>query len=112
MVGLPLPADRVQRYVGAKWIDDRRDVQSALYFLRRRELGVGDWRRSVRGPKWHAVLSWSDPGPFLHDVLQASGRGVGMLASRFDRRRRRSDTPTPPPAARTDHPEPTVGVGR
>ena len=115
MVGLPLPADRVQRYVGAKWIDDRRDVQSALYFLRRRELGVGAWRRSVRGPKWHAVLSWSDPQPFLHDVLQASGRGVGMLASRFGRRRGRSGTATPPPTSpRTDLPEPAgaVGVGR
>ena len=41
MVGLPLPAARHQRYVGAKWIDDRRDVQSALYFFRRGELSVG-----------------------------------------------------------------------
>jgi predicted ATP-grasp superfamily ATP-dependent carboligase len=34
MVGLPLPEAREQRYRGVKWIDDRRDVQSALYFLR------------------------------------------------------------------------------
>jgi hypothetical protein len=85
MVGLPLPEARVQRYVGAKWIDDRRDLQSALYFLRRRELSVGDWWRSVRGPKWHAVVSWSDPQPFVHDLLQATRRGIGMLAARSGR---------------------------
>jgi predicted ATP-grasp superfamily ATP-dependent carboligase len=85
MVGLPLPAARHQRYVGAKWIDDRRDVQSALYFIRRGELGAGDWWRSVRGPKWHAVLSRSDPEPFVHDLLQATRRGIGMLAARARR---------------------------
>jgi D-aspartate ligase len=110
MVGRPLPAARSQRYVGAKWIDDRRDVQSALYFLRRRELGVGDWWRSVRGPKWHAVASWSDPQPFVHDVLQAARRGAGMLASRFARRGalpRRAVPPSPPTA---DRAEPAVAV--
>ena len=85
MVGLPLPADRQQRYVGAKWIDDRRDVQSALYFLRRGQLGPGDWWRSVRGPKWHAVVSRSDPQPFVHDLLQAGRRGIGTLAARVYR---------------------------
>lgn len=82
MVGLPLPAGRVQRYVGAKWIDDRRDVQSALYFLRRGELGPVGWWRSVRGPKWHAVASRADPQPFVHDLLQATRRVVGMLVTR------------------------------
>ncbi|SEK38591.1 Predicted ATP-dependent carboligase, ATP-grasp superfamily [Blastococcus sp. DSM 46786] len=82
MVGRPLPAARHQRYVGAKWIDDRRDVQSALYFVRRGQLGPGDWWRSVRGPKWHAVVSRSDPQPFVHDLLQAGRRGVGMLLAR------------------------------
>lgn len=85
MVGLPLPEERQQRYVGARWIDDRRDVQSALYFIRRGELGLGDWWRSVRGPKSHAVLSRSDPLPFILDVLQAGRRGARMLAARFRR---------------------------
>lgn len=85
MVGLPLPAGRQQRYVGAKWIDDRRDVQSALYFVRRGQLGPGDWWRSVRGPKWHAVASMSDPQPFVHDLLQATRRGIGLLATRLRR---------------------------
>jgi D-aspartate ligase len=92
MVGLPLPAARQQRYVGAKWIDDRRDVQSALYFLRRRQLSPGDWWRSVRGPKWHAVASRSDPQPFLHDLLQATRSGFRMLTGRSGR----SGTSSPP----------------
>jgi predicted ATP-grasp superfamily ATP-dependent carboligase len=85
MVGRPLPAARTQQYVGAKWIDDRRDVQSALYFVRRGELGPLNWWRSVRGPKWHAVLSRSDPQPFVFDLLQATRRGIGMLAARARR---------------------------
>jgi|tagenome__1003787_1003787.scaffolds.fasta_scaffold20986506_5 D-aspartate ligase len=90
MVGRPLPSARQQRYVGARWIDDRRDLQSALYFVRQRELTFGDWWRSVRGPKWHAVLSRSDPQPFVHDLLQATRRGAGMLAARRRRVRARA----------------------
>jgi predicted ATP-grasp superfamily ATP-dependent carboligase len=101
MVGLPLPAGRQQRYVGAKWIDDRRDLQSALYFFRRRQLSVGAWWRSVRGPKWHAVLSWSDPQPFVHDLLQATRRGIGMLAARSGRSRRHGRSTSDTVAAAT-----------
>jgi predicted ATP-grasp superfamily ATP-dependent carboligase len=85
MTGLPLPRARRQRYGAAKWIDDRRDLQSALYFLRRGELSPAEWWRSVRGPKTHAVLSRTDPLPFALDVLQAGRRGVGMLVSRLRR---------------------------
>jgi D-aspartate ligase len=109
MVGRPLPTARHQRYVGAKWIDDRRDVQSALYFLRRRQLSPLNWWRSVRGPKWHAVLSRSDPEPFVHDLLQATWRGVGMLRARARRslgNRRRS----PGPVALDDLPVAVLGV--
>jgi predicted ATP-grasp superfamily ATP-dependent carboligase len=90
MVGLPLPEARQQRYVGAKWIDDRRDAQSTLYFLYRGELPLGDWWRSVRGRKVHAVASRSDPWPFVHDLLQASRSGtvrlVRWVGSRQQRR--------------------------
>jgi len=79
MVGLPLPEAREQRYVGAKWIDDRRDLQSALYFLRRGELSPAAWWRSWRGPKWHAVLSRTDPAPFLHDLWQSTRRAWRMV---------------------------------
>lgn len=82
MVGLPLPSAREQRYVGAKWIDDRRDMQSALYWLRRGELTPREWLRSVRGPKTHAVLSWSDPAPFIHELLQSTRKALGRLTAR------------------------------
>jgi len=86
MVGLPLPEARQQGYGAAKWIDDRRDLQSALYFFRRGELSPREWWRSVRGPKAHAVASTSDPLPLLHDLLQSTGRAVRMLHGALPRR--------------------------
>ena len=104
MVGRPLPAARQQRYVGAKWIDDRRDLQSALYFVRRGQLGPADWWRSVRGPKWHAVVSRSDPQPFVHDLLQATRRGIGMLAARARRSASSRRAPSDPvPTSPSEH---------
>jgi D-aspartate ligase len=78
-VGLPLPEAREQRYGDTKWIDLRRDLQSAAFYLRRGELSPAQWWASVRGPKVHAVLSWRDPLPFLLDVQQAAAKGVRGL---------------------------------
>lgn len=69
-IGAPLPENRVQQYVGAKWIDLRHDFQSALYYWRKGELSLGDWWRSWRGPKAHTYFSWSDPAPFLADLFR------------------------------------------
>jgi predicted ATP-grasp superfamily ATP-dependent carboligase len=88
MVGRPLPAARQQRYSGAKWIDDRRDAQSALYFVRRGELSLGDWRRSVRGPKTHAVFSRSDAAPFVHELLQSARKAARLRSGSGGGRRR------------------------
>jgi predicted ATP-grasp superfamily ATP-dependent carboligase len=70
-VGLPLPADRQQKYKGVKWMHLLRDLQAALYHWRRGELTVREWWRSIRGPKAYAIFSWSDPGPFLAALLRA-----------------------------------------
>jgi D-aspartate ligase len=70
--GLPLPAERVQRYRGAKWIYWRADAQAAIIRWRRGELTLRDWRRSIRGPKYEAVLSWRDPVPFVLDGWETS----------------------------------------
>lgn len=98
-VGAPLPAGRVQDYRGIKWINLRHDVQSALYFLRRGELTMAGWWRSVRGRKVHAVLSISDPLPFLFDLVQAGRKTI---------RRRRPHSPggsaVEVPADRAPHP--------
>jgi D-aspartate ligase len=71
LLGLPLPERRVQTFTGAKWIDLRHDIQSALYYWRRGELSAGEWWASFKGPKAYAYFSWRDPMPFLHDLLRA-----------------------------------------
>lgn len=68
VLGLPLPADLTQRYVGAKWIYLGRDLRSALHYWRRGELSFRGWLESLRGPKVDAVFSWRDPLPFCFDV--------------------------------------------
>jgi D-aspartate ligase len=68
--GLPLPpvAQRTQSFTGTKWIDLRRDLQSAFTYWRAGRLSVTDWLRSYRGPRAHAIFSWRDPAPFLFDL--------------------------------------------
>ncbi len=69
VVGLPLPENRKQKYTGVKWIYLRRDLQSAFAYWRRGELSIRDWLRSLRGRKWYAVWSTSDPVPFYADFF-------------------------------------------
>ena len=99
--GLPLPEQREQRYLGTKWLDVRRDLQSSFYYARRGELSPLDWARSLRGPKTHAVFSRSDPRPFMAELLQA-----GDKATRWTRRRR-SDERGQRVSAEEDVPPPT-----
>lgn len=82
-VGLPLPTAREQHYVGAKWLDVRRDIQAAVVARRRNTLSLAEWSRSVRGPKAHAIWSHQDPAPFMVDLAQATGHGLRRLASRL-----------------------------
>jgi D-aspartate ligase len=82
-VGLPLPANRTQKYTGARWVDLRHDFQSAFYYWRRGRLTLWQWFRSLRGRKAHAIFSWRDPVPFLCDVKKALALG---LAKRLRRR--------------------------
>ncbi len=70
-VGLPLPENRVQKYLGVKWIDDRRDMQSALHHMRNGDLTIKGWWQSVRGKKTHALFAWNDLGPFFGDLVRA-----------------------------------------
>jgi predicted ATP-grasp superfamily ATP-dependent carboligase len=81
-IGWPLPENRVQTYQGVKWIHLRGDLQSALYYWRKGELTLGEWWRSLHGPKTYALFSWSDPGPFLSDLL----RMIRILLSSQDRK--------------------------
>ncbi|MFW6116103.1 MAG: carboxylate--amine ligase [bacterium] len=83
-VGMPLPENLQQKYEGVKWIALRRDVQSALYHWREGDLTAKDWWRSVRGPKAYALFSWSDPGPFVGDLV----RGFRLYLQPEERRKR------------------------
>jgi predicted ATP-grasp superfamily ATP-dependent carboligase len=74
-LGLELPTGREQRFTGVKWIHLLRDLRSAAYYLRHRELTVGEWWRSVRGPKAFAIWSVRDPMPFVYAVMSVM-RGV------------------------------------
>ncbi len=80
--GLPLPAARTQQYVGAKWLDLRRDLQAAVVAWRRRELTPRQWLRSIRGPKSHAIWSARDPRPFAVDLVHAIGEAGRLVSSR------------------------------
>ena len=81
-VGLPLPANRQQKYEGVKWMHLLRDIQAAVYYWRQGELTLREWRESVRGRKTYAIFSWRDPMPFLTAVFQA----MSVLRSSKERR--------------------------
>ena len=90
-LGLPLPANRQQKYEGVKWIYLRHDIQSALHYWGRGDLTLRDWWRSWRGRKGYAIFSWSDPAPFWHDIGRTLVRAIGELENRI--RGRRSAVP-------------------
>ena len=76
----PLPGAREQRYVGAKWIDLRRDLQAAVVARRQGTLSAAGWAGWVRGgPKAHAIWSARDPKPFVVDLAQATAVGARRL---------------------------------
>jgi predicted ATP-grasp superfamily ATP-dependent carboligase len=87
--GRPLPEARVQRFVGARWIYWRHDVQAALHAWRGGRLTLRDWARSLRGRKASAVFSWSDPAPFVADLGRTAGLAFRAVARRLSPGRRR-----------------------
>lgn len=82
--GLPLPANRTQRFTGVKWIHTRCDLQSAYAYWRRGELTFRAWARSMRGRKVDAVISRRDPAPMLYEAL----KGGRVVSGREPSRRR------------------------
>jgi len=72
LVGRPLPAERVQRFRGTRWIHLRRDLQACAKLMAEGKLTVGGMLRSWRGPFACALWSATDPVPFLADMLGAA----------------------------------------
>ncbi len=87
VAGLPLPAERRVTRPGARWICWKRDLPAAFLAWRAGRLGVREWRRSIRGPRWSADLRLDDPMPQLAELAQ---RLAGAL-----RRGRGREVPAP-----------------
>jgi predicted ATP-grasp superfamily ATP-dependent carboligase len=90
LANLPLPANREQKYEGVKWIYLMHDIQSSFYYWRRGELTFREWWRSIRGPKYFAVLSWNDPAPFWNHFWGAFLLVIKTQISRLVRNRKTS----------------------
>jgi predicted ATP-grasp superfamily ATP-dependent carboligase len=80
---LDVPVERPRRFLsGVKWIDEDRDLRSALAYRRRGELTLAAWLASYRGRRTYARAAWDDPAPFLHTARRwasAALRPVGRL---------------------------------
>jgi D-aspartate ligase len=83
-LGLPLPANREQKYGGVKWIYLKHDLQSALHQWRRGRLSLKEWWQSLRGRKTDAVFCWTDLAPFWFDLV----RSFRLLLIREERMKR------------------------
>lgn len=79
VVDLPLPEKRIQKYIGVKWIHLHHDLRSAWHHWRKGDLTLLDWIESLKGPKVHALFSWSDPKPFFYDLQQSLFHKAGKL---------------------------------
>jgi predicted ATP-grasp superfamily ATP-dependent carboligase len=83
-VGLPLPENIKQKYIGVKWIHLLRDTQAALYYWRHGDLTLKEWWRSWRGPKTYALFSCSDPFPFLSAIKRSLGKVLSPQARKHE----------------------------
>jgi predicted ATP-grasp superfamily ATP-dependent carboligase len=75
-LGMQLPRNRTQKYIEAKWIYLRRDLQSSWYYWRRGKLTLKEWIRSMKGRKFYAMFSCSDLRPFLKDIWLAAWKAL------------------------------------
>ena len=67
-IGLPLPDQIEQKYVGVKWVHIRTDLMSAYYYWKNKDLTFSNWLKSLKGKKFYAVYSLKDPLPFLAEI--------------------------------------------
>jgi len=70
---------------GTKWVRLLTDVQAAAQDIRAGSLGVRDYLTSLRGTTAFAVLSVSDPVPFIAEPFLTLLRRLKKLASTFRR---------------------------
>ena len=78
-VGAPLPAHRTQAYGNARWVYLRHDLQAATRQWRRGEGNPIRWLLSLRGRRAWAVWSWTDPSPFLWDLIGTARKALARV---------------------------------
>ena len=98
VAGLPPPEPRSERKRGAKWIWWRADRASAAHYLRRGELGVADYARSLGGHPSEAEISLHDPLPFAV-LAWRTLRRVARLTPRSPSRSTARGSPATSPRA-------------
>ncbi len=67
---------------GVKWINFTQDIWAARELMGEKLLSVRQWRKSIAGPKTHAVFAWDDPSPSLGYALEFAGNMARGLVAR------------------------------
>jgi len=86
-IGRSLPGKGEQKYFGVKWIHLGADLVSAISYWMRGDLTIKEWWQSLRGRKHYAVLSWSDPLPFVAEIQMGIIHTLRIIMSRVVRMR-------------------------
>lgn len=88
LVGWPVPEDK-GFMEGVKWINEDRDLRSALRQIRQGELRVGEWLGSYRGQRTYALAARDDPQAFAFFLKHLATvpwrrlqRGLGLTGMR------------------------------
>ncbi len=73
LIGKEVPRGLDQQK-GKRWIHFFRDFLSSLFYFQKKELSLGNWLNSLKGPRKWAIYSSADPFPFLASSLGLSYR--------------------------------------
>lgn len=68
-IGNKTRLDNAHQQKPVKWIDIREDLYTVFSkregYLARKEITIGEWLKSFKGKREHAILAWDDPIPFV-----------------------------------------------
>lgn len=76
----PAPAPGHRRHI---YLDCRRDMRAASFYVAKNELTWRQWLKSVAGPKQYALFAWDDPAPFARQATARASRAVQRVRRRF-----------------------------
>jgi len=85
-LGLPVPISHGFDD-GVKWIDEERDMRSALESIKAGNLTVGAWLGSYRGRRTYALAAVDDPAPILALARRTAASGLRTVWRRCTGRR-------------------------